>query len=108
MALESTTVRLRSHGLTFAGVALPDLTPPPEVHRDRVRFTQTADGHTGAPVPRALSHPPFWQLTAPIAWSAIALTLSSDGSSTARSPPRARSPATTSMTAAGGSPTRAP
>ena len=82
--LGSTTVRLRSHGLTFAGVALPDLTPPPEVHRDRVHFTQTAGGHTGAPVPRALSHPPFWQLTAPIAWSTIALTLSSDGSSKAQ------------------------
>jgi hypothetical protein len=80
--LGSTTVRLRSHGLTFAGVALPDLTPPPEVHRDRVRFTQTAGGHTGAPVPRAVAHAPFWQLTAPIAWSTITLTLRSDGSST--------------------------
>ena len=57
--LGSTTVRLRSHGLTFAGVALPDLTPPPEVEPDRVRFTQTAGGHTGAPVPRAVPHPPF-------------------------------------------------
>src|SRR4029450_5660239 len=28
--LGSTTVRRRRHGLTFAGVALPDLTPPPE------------------------------------------------------------------------------
>jgi hypothetical protein len=27
--LGSTTVRLRSYGLTFAGIALPDLTPPP-------------------------------------------------------------------------------
>ncbi len=81
--LGSTTVRLRSRGLTFAGVALPDLTPPPEVHKDRVRFTQTAGGHTGAPVPRAVPRPPFWQLTAPIAWSTIALTLSADGSCTA-------------------------
>jgi hypothetical protein len=81
--LGSTTVRLRSHGLTFAGVALPDLTPPPEVYGDRVRFTQTAGGHTGAPVPRAVPHPPFWQVAAPLAWSTIALTLSSAGSSTA-------------------------
>jgi hypothetical protein len=81
--LGSTTVRLRSHGLTFAGVALPDLTPPADVHSDRVRFTQTAGGHTGAPVPRAVPYPPFWQLTAPIAWSTIALTLNSDGSATA-------------------------
>jgi hypothetical protein len=33
--LGSTTVRLRSRGLTFAGVALPDLTPPPRVLKDR-------------------------------------------------------------------------
>jgi hypothetical protein len=81
--LGSTTVRLRSYGLTFAGVALPDITPAPDIRPDRVRFTQTAGGHTGAPVPRAMSRPPFWQLTAPIAWSTIALTLSADGSSTA-------------------------
>jgi hypothetical protein len=81
--LGSTTVRLRSHGLTFAGVALPDLTPPADIHSDRVRFTRTAGGHTGAPVPRAVPHPPFWQLTAPIAWSTITLTLHSDGSSKA-------------------------
>ena len=81
--LGSTTVRLRSRGLTFAGIALPDLVPPPEVHRDRVRFTQTAGGHTGAPVPRAVPHRPFWRLTAPIAWSTIALTLHADGSSAA-------------------------
>ena len=82
--LGSTTVRLGSHGLTFAGVALPGLTPPPEVHQDRVHFTHTAGGHTGAPVPRAVPHPPFWQLTAPIAWSTITLTLHSDGSSKAQ------------------------
>src|SRR5215471_6473562 len=76
--LGSTTVRLRSRGLTFAGVALPDITPPPQVYQDKVCFTQTAGGHTGAPVPRAVPHPPFWQVTAPIGWSTIALTLSSD------------------------------
>jgi hypothetical protein len=81
--LGSTTVRLRTRGLTFVGVALPDLIPPPEVDRDRVRFTQTAGGHTGAPVPRAIPHQPFWRLTAPIAWSTIVLTLHADGSSTA-------------------------
>jgi hypothetical protein len=26
-----TTLRLRTRGLTFAGVALPDMAPPPEV-----------------------------------------------------------------------------
>src|SRR5579859_3521619 len=81
--LGSTTVRMRSRGLSFAGVALPDLAPPPEVDRNRVRFTQTAGGHTGAPVPRAVPHRPFWRLAAPIAWSTIAPTLRADGSSAA-------------------------
>jgi hypothetical protein len=55
--LGSTTLRLRTRGLTFAGVALPDMAPPPEVQGDRVRFTQTAGGHTGTPVPRAVGWP---------------------------------------------------
>jgi hypothetical protein len=82
--LGSTTVRLRGHGLTFAGVALPDVAPPPETARDRVRFTLTAGGHTGAPVPRAVPRPPFWQLSAPIAWSTVTLILHADGSSQAQ------------------------
>jgi hypothetical protein len=36
--LSNTTVRLASRRFTFAGVALPDLTAPPDVHPDRVRF----------------------------------------------------------------------
>jgi hypothetical protein len=82
--LGSTTVRLGSHGLTFAGVALPDLTPPAEIHPDQVRFTQTAGGHTGVAVPRRVAHPPFWRVTAPVAWSTITLTLHADGSSDSR------------------------
>ena len=81
--LGSTTVRLGSRALTFAGVAMPDLVAPPEVHPGRVRFTQTAGGHTGAAVPRHVSRPPFARLTAPIAWSTVALTIHADGSSRA-------------------------
>jgi hypothetical protein len=82
--LGSTTVRLRSRRLTFAGVALPDMVPPPEVHPGRVVFTQTAGGHTGAPAPRPVPHPPYWRLTAPVAWSTIALTLDCAGSADAQ------------------------
>jgi hypothetical protein len=82
--LGSTTVRLRSHGLTFAGVALPDLVPPVQVHPDRIVFTQTAGGHTGAPVPRPVTRPPFWRLAAPLAWTSITLTLRADGTSAAQ------------------------
>jgi hypothetical protein len=79
--LGSTTVRLKKAGLTFAGVALPDLTGPTEVLPDRVRFRQTSGGHTGAPVPRAIPHAPFVRMSAPIAWSTIVLTLYADGTS---------------------------
>jgi len=81
--LGSTTVRLGSRALTFAGVAMPDLITPPEVHPGRVRFAQTAGGHTGAMVPRHIPHPPFVRLTAPIAWTTVALTINADGSSRA-------------------------
>jgi hypothetical protein len=79
--LGSTTIRLGPRVLTFAAVALPDLPAPPEVHPDRVRFTLTAGGHTGVAVPRHIPHPPFVRLTAPLAWSTIALTVYLDGSS---------------------------
>jgi len=79
--LGNTTVRLASRRFTFAGVALPDLTAPPEVHPDRVRFIQTAGGHTGAAVPRRIPHPPYMRVSAPLAWSTIALTVCADGSS---------------------------
>jgi hypothetical protein len=79
--LGSTTVRLRKQGHTFAGVPLPDLVAEPEVFADRVRFRQTCGGHTGAPVPRAISHPPFVRIAAPLAWSSIVLTLYPDGTS---------------------------
>jgi hypothetical protein len=82
--LGSTTLRLGSQGMTFAGVALPDLLQPPEVRADRVRFVLTAGGHTGVAVPRAIPHPPFWRLTAPIAWSTVGLTIHADGSSDAK------------------------
>jgi len=81
--LGSTTVRLGSRSLTFAGVAMPDLIAPPEVLAGRVRFAQTAGGHTGAAVPRHIPRPPFMRLTAPIAWSTVALTIHADGSSRA-------------------------
>jgi hypothetical protein len=79
--LGSTTVRLRKAGLTFAAVAVPDLVATPEVLTDGVRFRQTCGGHTGAPVPRAVTNPPFVRVSAPLAWSTIVLTLHLDGTS---------------------------
>jgi hypothetical protein len=77
----ATTLRLGGRGMTFAAVAFPDKHPTPVTGDGWVRFTQTAGGRTGVPAPRRVSRPPFVQLSAPLAWTTLTLTLSSDGSS---------------------------
>lgn len=81
--LGNTTVRLGSRRMTFAGVALADIAVPPEVYPDRVRFAQTAGGHTGAAIPRRIPHPPYLRVAAPLAWSTVVLTVRTDGTSRA-------------------------
>jgi hypothetical protein len=76
----ATTLRLGSLRTTFAAVAYPDLRPPPVVTETSVRFLQTAGGRTGVPAPRRVKGKPF-ALTAPTAWSTLALTLHADGRS---------------------------
>lgn len=65
--------------LSFTPVAFPNLRPDPEVGDGWVRFTQTAGGRTGAPMPRRVSRPPFVRVTAPTAWTTLSLTLHADG-----------------------------
>ena len=77
----ATTLRLGMLKTTFAAVPYPDLRPAPEVTPTSVRFTQTAGGRTGVPAPRRVRGKPF-ALTAPTAWSTLALTINADGSST--------------------------
>ena len=77
----STTVRLGRRAMVFPAVAFPDIRPEPEVSPTAVRFVQTAGGRTGVPAPRRVRHKPFLQVTAPVAWSTLALTLRADGSS---------------------------
>jgi hypothetical protein len=74
----STTMKL-GRKVTFEAVPLSDLRGDPQVGEDFVRFTQTAGGRTGVPAPRHVSHPPFVQFRAPIAWTKVALTLYADG-----------------------------
>jgi len=62
---------------------MPEISAPPEAYPDRVRFTHTAGGHTGAVIPRRVPHPPYVRLTAPLAWTTVALTIRNDGSSKA-------------------------
>ena len=75
----STTMRLGRRTVTFAAVPFPDLRPEPEATPTSVRFVQTAGGRTGAPAPRHVRRKPFVQVTAPVAWSTLSLTLRADG-----------------------------
>jgi hypothetical protein len=77
----STTVRLGPKAVVFPAVAFPDLQPEPEVSETAVRFVQTAGGRTGVPAPRTVRRPPFVQISAPLAWSTLVLTIRADGSS---------------------------
>ena len=75
----STTIQLGRREATFAAVPLPDLRREPEVGDGWVRFSQTAGGRTGVPTPRHVNRPPFVQVSAPLAWTTLSLTLHADG-----------------------------
>ncbi|MDP9241209.1 MAG: cyclic nucleotide-binding domain-containing protein [Actinomycetota bacterium] len=76
----STTLRVGGKAVTFSAVPLPDRTSVSPRADGSVRFEQTAGGRTGLPAPRRVSHPPYVQLAAPLAWTTLALTLHPDGS----------------------------
>ena len=75
----STTVRLGRHDVRFAAIAFPDCRRAEPVGSDAVRFEQTTGGRTGVPAPRRVSHAPFVQFAAALAWTTLALTLRADG-----------------------------
>ncbi len=77
----STTMRLGGKVATFAAAAFPDRQQAPAVTDSSVRFVQTSGGRTGVPAPRRVKYPPFVQVSAPLAWTTLALTVSADGSS---------------------------
>jgi hypothetical protein len=77
----ATKLRLASHELSFAGVALPELRPGPAVRERSVRFVQTVGGRAGVPAPRPVRRKPFIQVSAPVWWTTLALTINVDGSS---------------------------
>jgi hypothetical protein len=77
----STTLRLGARSMTFAAIALPTVQVQQIVGDESVRFTQTAGGRAGVPTPRRVKHPPFMQVSAPLAWTTLALTLHADGRS---------------------------
>jgi hypothetical protein len=73
-----TRMRLAGIGLTFCGVAFPDLRGTPEVGDGVVRFTQTAGGKPGMPSPRRVRRRPSLQVAGPVVWSTLALSIHAD------------------------------
>jgi Cyclic nucleotide-binding domain len=75
----ATTIGSGVSSITIPAVKLPDRQSDPEVKSSSVTFTQTVGGRTGAPMPRAVKHPPFVQFSAPIVWTTLELTIHTDG-----------------------------
>ena len=75
----STTIGLGVGSITIPAVKLADRCSEPVVTATSVTFTQSVGGRTGAPMPRAVKHPPFIQYHAPIVWTTLQLTIHADG-----------------------------
>jgi hypothetical protein len=77
----ATTVRVGPAALRFPAVHLPDIQVEPEIGASSARFVQTVGGRMGLPTPRPVPHKPFVQFWPSIAWTTLALTINTDGSS---------------------------
>jgi hypothetical protein len=77
----ATTVRVGPATVRFPAVQLADIRPEPEVGPSAVRFVQTVGGRMGLPTPRPVLHKPFVQFWPSIAWTTLALTINTDGTS---------------------------
>jgi hypothetical protein len=77
----ATTVKVGPAAVRFPAVHLPDIRPEPELRKTSVRFVQTVGGRMGLPTPRPVPHRPFAQFWPSIAWTTLALTINTDGSS---------------------------
>ena len=77
----STTAQLGFGSVTFPGVGFPLIQSPPELTPYGIRFVQSAGGRTGSPFPRRIDRPPYVRITAPTAWTTLAITLGGNGES---------------------------
>lgn len=77
----ATTVKVGPAAVRFPAVHLPDIRPDPELRQTSVRFVQTVGGRMGLPTPRPVPHRPFAQFWPSIAWTTLALTINTDGTS---------------------------
>lgn len=79
--LTPTLLRLGPLPLAFQPTAFPDLRSVPDASDTAVRFVQTSGGRPGVPAPRLVEGKPFVQVTGPVVWTTLALTVRADGSS---------------------------
>jgi hypothetical protein len=77
----STTFSLGITDITIPGVAFEVLRNEPEVQANGVRFVQTVGGRAGFPAPRRVVGRPFVRIHSATAWTTLALTIRTDGSS---------------------------
>jgi hypothetical protein len=77
----ATTVRVGPAAVRFPAVHLPDIQAEPEIGPTSARFVQTIGGRMGLPTPRPVKHKPFVQFWPSIAWTTLALTINTDGTS---------------------------
>jgi Cyclic nucleotide-binding domain len=77
----SRTFKLGATDITIPGVAFEVLRHEPEVQENAVRFVQTVGGRAGFPAPRRVIRRPFVRIHSATAWTTLALTIRTDGSS---------------------------
>ncbi len=77
----STTLNLGITDVTIPGVAFEVLRHEPEVQESAVHFVQTVGGRAGFPAPRRVVGRPFVRIQSATAWTTLALTIRTDGSS---------------------------
>ena len=77
----STSFSLGVKNLVIPGVAFDVLRAEPEVSANAVRFVQTVGGRAGFPAPRRVTQKPFFRIHSATAWTTLALTLRTDGTS---------------------------
>ena len=67
--------------VTIPGAAFEVLRQEPEVRENAVRFVQTVGGRAGFPAPRRVTDRPYVRIQSATAWTTLALTVGTDGSS---------------------------
>src|SRR5262245_41753016 len=67
--------------VTIPGAPFEVLRSDPDVQGDSVRFVQTVGGRAGFPAPRRVVGRPFVRMQSATAWTTLALTIRTDGSS---------------------------